>query len=164
MDNANVDLRKLQLLSDRLTQTIEALNQVRLSVQGVPTPGAGAYPGVQGVSPYGYPYPNVQSAYPYAAGQIGGFGHTSGISPQAFGYQQHPLQAALLAQHNAQLANAWGASPFGVGGFAHTSPGYDDPYSRYTNAAARIGQTLPFAPWGYSPFASGFSPFAQGMY
>ena len=32
---AKVDIRKLQLLNDRISQTIEALNQVRLSVHGL---------------------------------------------------------------------------------------------------------------------------------
>src|ERR1051326_4435369 len=32
---AKVDVRKLQILNDRINQTIEALNQVRLSVHGL---------------------------------------------------------------------------------------------------------------------------------
>ena len=35
METANVDIRKLQLLNDRINQTIDALNQVRLSVHGL---------------------------------------------------------------------------------------------------------------------------------
>ena len=35
METAKVDIEKLQLLNDRITQTIEALNQVRLSVHGL---------------------------------------------------------------------------------------------------------------------------------
>ena len=32
---AKVDVRKLQILNDRINQTIDALNQVRLSVHGL---------------------------------------------------------------------------------------------------------------------------------
>lgn len=32
---AKVDVRKLQVLNDRINQTIDALNQVRLSVHGL---------------------------------------------------------------------------------------------------------------------------------
>ena len=35
MDTVKVDLQKLQLLNDRITQTIEALDQVRASVHGI---------------------------------------------------------------------------------------------------------------------------------
>ena len=35
METAKVDIRKLQLLNDRINQTIDALNQVRLSVHGL---------------------------------------------------------------------------------------------------------------------------------
>ena len=35
METAKVDIRKLQLLNDRINQCIEALNQVRLSVHGL---------------------------------------------------------------------------------------------------------------------------------
>lgn len=35
METAKIDIRKLQLLNDRINQTIDALNQVRLSVHGL---------------------------------------------------------------------------------------------------------------------------------
>jgi hypothetical protein len=35
METAKVDIRKLQVLNDRINQTIDALNQVRLSVHGL---------------------------------------------------------------------------------------------------------------------------------
>ncbi len=68
-----VNMQKLQLLNDRITQTIEALNQLRLTVHGIQhTPATvgpwGAYPMTYGqptwggqpqfvqpfVSPYGF--------------------------------------------------------------------------------------------------------------
>ena len=52
METAKVDIRKLQLLNDRINQCIDALSQVRLSVHGLShtqaqAPGqfAGQYPG-----------------------------------------------------------------------------------------------------------------------
>ncbi len=44
METAKVDIRKLQLLNDRINQCIDALNQVRLSVHGL----SGASTGVPG--------------------------------------------------------------------------------------------------------------------
>ncbi|WP_394837335.1 hypothetical protein LVJ94_10550 [Pendulispora rubella] len=87
---AKVDIRKLQLLNDRIAQTIEALNQVRLSVHGlglshttgnVPGLGLGNVGGnvglgFQGGVPFG-----LQGAVPW--GQNIGIQHTS-----PFGYQQ----------------------------------------------------------------------------
>ena len=35
METVKVDVQKLQLLNDRIAQTIEALNQVRMSVHGI---------------------------------------------------------------------------------------------------------------------------------
>src|SRR5215475_9163436 len=35
METAKVDIRKLQLLNDRINQCLDALNQVRLSVHGL---------------------------------------------------------------------------------------------------------------------------------
>src|SRR5262249_14108062 len=38
METAKVDVRKLQLLNDRITQCLAALSQVRLPVHGLPHP------------------------------------------------------------------------------------------------------------------------------
>ena len=46
METAKVDIRRLQLLNDRVNQCIDALNQVRLSVHGLSHTG-GTVPGVQ---------------------------------------------------------------------------------------------------------------------
>lgn len=58
MESVKVDAQKLQILNERLAQTIEALNQVRLSMHGIAqqTPTTGPV----GFAPFGY-------AYPYAA-------------------------------------------------------------------------------------------------
>ena len=44
METAKIDIRKLQLLNDRINQTIDALNQVRLSVHGLSHTNATANP------------------------------------------------------------------------------------------------------------------------
>ena len=91
METAKVDIRKLQLLNDRINQCIDALSQVRLSVHGLtnvagPAVGAG---GGFGQSPmgsiglshtgtYGSPYCN-----PFVSPGIGG-AMNAGI-PQSFG-------------------------------------------------------------------------------
>jgi len=94
---AKVDIRKLQLLNDRIAQTIEALNQVRLSVHGLGlshTTGnvgglglgnVGGGLGFQGGNPLagfqgGVPF-GLQGGVPW--GQNIGIQHTS-----PFGYQQ----------------------------------------------------------------------------
>ena len=70
---AKVDVRKLQILNDRINQTIEALNQVRLSVHGL---GSGIPFGLQQFGQGGFP---IQ--------QQGGLSH-SPIPFQPFGAQQ----------------------------------------------------------------------------
>jgi hypothetical protein len=133
METARVDIRKLQLLNDRIAQTIDALNQVRFSVHG------------------------VQNVVPNAVTGLG-LGHTS---PTVNPYFANPY----LAQ---QAAWGMGVNPFTTfpNGFAngyglgHTGADFDPTYS----FTGRIAQTFPFAPWGYSPFAQGFTQFGSGIY
>ena len=103
MDTAKVDIRKLQLLNDRINQTIDALNQVRFSVHGLASaqglshasPNAGF--GQQGIG---------QGQNPYAStGQGFGFAPFSG-----FGFQNPALGFA-------HSAIAQGQVPPGVGSY-----------------------------------------------
>ncbi len=181
METAKVDVRKLQMLNDRINQTIDALNQVRLSVHGMSTGGIpGQIPGqipsqipgsVQGGVPFGGGFPYGPGVGMQGLG-VQGFGHTAnpfvqGLNP----YLQSPFgqtpvgfgQGNLLAQ-NPLLAQLWGTSPWGQqNGFGHSSPDTrgvgTDPFTQ-----SRIAQTFPFVQWGYSPFASGYTPFASAMY
>src|SRR5262245_28149985 len=58
METVKVDIQKLQLLNDRIAQTIDALNQVRMSAHGIQhTPTLSPW----GVNPYA-----VYGATPYA--------------------------------------------------------------------------------------------------
>ena len=136
MDTAKVDIRKLQLLNDRINQCIDALNQVRLSVHGLShTSPSQQIAGMQGVNPWvqspalGLGYPVVQQPGPFAAPVPFGAGlsHSSppGGVPLSFG-GLHPY--GTLGQT-------------GVEGFdVAPRPVWADPL-----LSARIGQTFPYA-------------------
>ncbi len=88
MDTVKVDVQKLQLLNDRIAQTIEALNLVRMSVHGIQhtTPQYGLPYGIQ-AQPWpvtqGYPFPAYATPYttpyptPYPTPFVPGIQHTS---------------------------------------------------------------------------------------
>lgn len=77
---AKVDVRKLQVLNDRINQTIDALNQVRLSVHGLGHTG--------GFMSQGFGMPQQQwGQFPQQQqwgqqGLTGGLGHTGVVPPQ----------------------------------------------------------------------------------
>src|SRR6266545_4593541 len=80
METAKVDIRKLQLLNDRINQCIDALNQVRVSVHGLSHASA--------VNPAGVGVPLTQSPFgqtPYGAAAFGG-GYSPGFIQQT-GFQ-----------------------------------------------------------------------------
>lgn len=77
---AKVDVRKLQVLNDRINQTIDALNQVRLSVHGVQGLGHTGVPPQLGQMTQGFGFPQTQGWG--QQGFTGGLGHTGGIPPQ----------------------------------------------------------------------------------
>jgi hypothetical protein len=138
---AKVDVRKLQVLNDRINQTIDALNQVRLSVhglahsgvmpqmnplayltqgaQGFGTPGFGGQGfgqqgfGQQGLGQQGFGQQGFGGFQqtPWSQG-IGGLGHT-GVPPQI-----NPLLAQGLQHSPYQTVNPFGGvgvpSPYGV--------------------------------------------------
>lgn len=134
METAKVDIRKLQVLNDCINRTIEALNQVRLSVH------AG------GISP---------QVAPHMFGVVPGIGHTAPIANSV--YSQLAQQAAYANPIFNGVAGIPTATPYAFAaqtGLGHTA--FDprvglemnDPYT-----TARISQTFPFVHWGYSPFA-----------
>ncbi len=88
MDTAKVDIRKLQLLNDRINQCIDALNQVRLSVHGLSHTGASPQvAGMPGLSPWaqGSPIPQGYAVLPQpspfgvAAPFVPGLSHTGPV-------------------------------------------------------------------------------------
>jgi hypothetical protein len=69
METVKVDMQKLQLLNERIAQTIDALNQVRMSIHGFQhgTPSWGMNHGyVPYASPNPWPYGLVQFTPPYS--------------------------------------------------------------------------------------------------
>jgi hypothetical protein len=168
---AKVDIRKLQLLNDRINQTIDALNQVRLSVHGLSH--SMGVPGV-GYSPYGQQFGQgfAQQGFGQGVGQgVGpqmfGQGIGQGIGPQAFGpYQQGTgwggmshttgvpgwgLQALGMNPYfQAGLSHTgsdvWGQQGFGTQqGWGQQQLGIDPYYGM------RLAQTFPFAQMPLSP-------------
>ncbi len=139
MDTAKVDIRKLQLLNDRINQCIDALTQVRLSVHGLShasAVGAGA--------PFGQA--------PFGAVPFGG-GYAPGYTP--------PGLTGIGQSVQPPLPIAGTSVPYGIGvspvlGLSHTSaePGWTDPYRQVSAdpyLMARIAQTFPYA-WQGSGF------------
>jgi len=124
---ARVDLQRLQLLSDRLAQTLDALNHVRITAQSVTTEPAfvGQRPELRtpfmpwgmNTIPYGNPYYGVNShAYnPYIQGMhpFGGLNSVYGglnsvsVNPfsQPMGYQT-PVYTNGHQAVNTQFAQA----------------------------------------------------------
>jgi hypothetical protein len=166
---AKVDIRKLQLLNDRIAQTIEALNQVRLSVHGLQHTGAyGAQgvgmPGLGGLGTVG------QQQFVPGIGQVpyGAF-QTLGQSPWGVGLQHTGAFPGLQAPWapspfvNPMLAGVGigalgqtgiGQVPWGMGGLSHTSPEVE---------AMRYAQTFPYAFTAFSPvgFGAGINPWSS---
>ncbi len=135
MDTAKVDIRKLQLLNDRINQCIDALNQVRLSVHGLSHASAVGQGAPFGQAPFG--------AVPFGTGYAAGYG-TAGIPGLGQGLPQGPI--------------AGGAVPYGYGGIgvnpylglSHTSAegAWADPTRQVVAdpfLMARIAQTFPNA-------------------
>jgi len=171
METAKVDIRKLQLLNDRINQTIDALNQVRLSVHGlshtsginpnVPNVGTAAFGLGAGTQQGGFPqvpqvgFPQVpqvgfpqiqQQGFPQVFG--GGLSHT----PQFYGGVQgggmNPY-AALGVQ-----GGQGGLNPYaGIGGVA---PGWN-PYL----AQMGPGQSGPFGGLSHSSAPDPLEPFTR---
>lgn len=130
---AKVDVRKLQILNDRINQTIDALNQVRLSVHGLGHTG-----GLQSqINPLAYLTQGIGMQPPYGIGAQGGFpggfgglqqggmqGFPGVIPGVPFGLQHSPFQQ--LQQINpymnpfAQVGSPWGQTGTPWGHFGQT--------------------------------------------
>jgi hypothetical protein len=129
MQTATVDIRRLQILNDSINRTIDALNQVRLSVYGAVTPNA------FGVNP----------------AAIGGLAHAAAQNPfvasQLANQFANPFTNAFGSTVNNPFTNPY--ATLASTGLGHTAFGstFADPY-----ATARVAQTFPFIHWGYTPF------------
>ncbi|HEX8791291.1 MAG TPA: hypothetical protein VF765_10115 [Polyangiaceae bacterium] len=133
MQTATVDIRRLQILNDSINRTIDALNQVRLSVYGTVTPNAlGVTQAVGGLA-------HAAAQNPFV---------TNALANQFANPFSNPFASNAFASNVTSALNNPFAT-FANTGLGHSAFGsYADPY-----ANARIAQTFPFLAWGYSPFA-----------
>jgi hypothetical protein len=149
---AKVDVRKLQLLNDRISQTIEALNQVRLSVHGLghSSVGYGMNPFLQN-QPFS-PFPQTQG-YGSLQGQgqnqgLQGFGmqNPSSIYGNPFqnvGLQHSPFTNPYLQLQQGQTGMTSGV--FGGGTFPGMGQGlFHSNAEIRANDPVRISQTFPY--------------------
>jgi hypothetical protein len=157
METAKVDIRKLQLLNDRINQTIDALNQVRLSVHGlshtsginpnVPNVGTAAFGlgagaqqgGFQQVPQVGFPqiqqpgFPQVfggglSHTPPFYGGVPGGMSPYAGIGLQG-GLNPYAGIGGVAAGWNPHLAQMGQIGQFG--GLSHSNgPEALEPFAR----------------------------------
>jgi len=148
---AKVDVRKLQILNDRINQTIEALNQVRLSVHGL------AHAGI-GTNPYQTQGYGISPGFGQGLGQ--GFG---GTNPYLFGMQNPMGNVGGLGQLHNQLSQQGTGLGFPQGlGFQHspfTNPLFNPYISQGVMNPWSQGQQIPFGvtPWtGLGGVAGGF--------
>lgn len=158
---AKVDVRKLQMLNDRIIQTLEALTQVRASVHGIGQNGpysaygqlgmpSPVYPGALGHTPLPSPY----SQWPVPLN--GGFapiGLSHSSYPQSpFVPQLTPWQASAQIPPYAYAQQAYTQqpyaqwSPFAPMGLSHS--GIDEVERRIVEQRAsdvtRLMQTFPY--------------------
>ncbi|HZO13442.1 MAG TPA: hypothetical protein VFB62_09285 [Polyangiaceae bacterium] len=149
--DARVDLNKLQILNDRICQTIDALNQVRLSVRAVNQ--------VTGIaSPYTSSQVGFQHSTPWAYGAMGSVSPWSnpfalqgltGLTPM--GLQHSVLGNAVPYGSSAvpygSSAVPYGASPHFPQGLQHSTQDLYELQLAQIRAQDpfRVAQTFPFA-------------------
>jgi hypothetical protein len=158
METAKVDVRKLQLLNDRINQCLDALNQVRLSTHGLShTPANvpfGPFGAVGAGSPSGGYDPRFAYGMPPTAqGFGGGLSHTPFAAPLGAGFTPgiagvgNPISAA-------NQFPIW-SSPIGL---SHTGIESESLYNRPLWAdpvlAMRVAQTFPYVQFGLPPVVS----------
>ena len=154
METAKVDIKKLQILSDRINQCIDALNQVRISVHGLAqsnpftqgalgTQGFGQVPGLSHTSPFGIGATNpMYPTNPYAS-----FGAPQGVP----GIGQAGFGQPGFGQQGFAPLNQLGLShtgPEGIEGYPGAST-WNDPY-----LAARVTQTFPYLKFAVPPIVA----------
>jgi len=148
---ARVDVRKLQLLNDRISQMIEALNQVRLSVHGLShSPIVNSQVGPLGYPSYlgygaqtlGVPGYGIQPTF---GPNLQGLPITSGFGLQHTPFSPYGTQSATPFVNPGLMSTPWisGIS----GGLFHSNPDVIEQrlIELRANDPARINQTFPFA-------------------
>jgi hypothetical protein len=163
METARVDIRKLQLLNDKINQCLDALNQVRLTVHGLSHSGAQT-----GGAPIGQPIGQSMSGFgtidPRFAAQslgatgLGAQGYGAGLSHSPFA--QSPFGQPFAQSYGAQA----GAFPVagqafwqgGQQGLGHTDVEaiYNRPFWADPMIASRVKETFPFVGYALPPIVS----------
>lgn len=172
---AKVDVRKLQVLNDRINQTIDALNQVRLSVHGL---GHTSNPQL-GFMSQGFGFPQTQGWG--QQGFTGGLGHTGvvppqlnplsyltqgqGFGPQGFGQQGLGQQGFGQQGYGQGFGQGQGQGILG-GGFGLQHSGINPYLNPLVNP--QVLQQLGMGGWGggigtESPFQSGPQSIEQKL-
>jgi hypothetical protein len=150
---AKVDVRKLQILNDRINQTIEALNQVRLSVHGLghsglqnPFPGQG-YGLQQGM---GVPNPYLSGTQTPGQGLGGPFSQLHNQFGQqgvpgmggGQGFQHSPFAPQLQSPFVNPFATQNMASPWGQAGQQTPFTGQQTPFMGQQGGFGGVGGGL----------------------
>jgi hypothetical protein len=150
METVKVDLQKLQLLNDRIAQTIDALHQVRLTVHGIQHSNPAGYGGFQqfGQPQQQWGQPQQQWGQPQQQwGQPTPFGFQGpmGITPipmqgiqHSNPYQQNPYQQNPYQQQFGYLPQPF-IVPQQMGGIAHSNPQLN-PWNQQLNQLGQFGQ------------------------
>ena len=166
MDKVQVDARKLQLLNDRINQTIDALNQVRLTAQQA---GLGiSHTGLPQTAGYGLnPLQSALGAFPVANPYA--LQHSSFIDPYTQARQQWEL-AAMIGR--GVIPSPIASSPFGLGhsSYIPRSPaaevvfGAFDPIARQMEVA-RANEANRVWEWQHGlAHTSAYHPYASAGY
>lgn len=155
METVNVDLQKLQQLNDRIAQTIDALNQVRMSTYGLQLQHSGAGWNQQGMSPLAGQLSGAGAGYPGFYGQPAFPGVQHSVPPMQQPMQQ-PVQQMPVGMYGTQ-AIPFAGQTTGLG-ISHTSPQVAQ-LGQVGRAATmadpswsqRVAQTFPFVASPYPP-------------
>jgi hypothetical protein len=169
METAKVDIKKLQLLSDRINQCIDALNQVRLSVHGLAQSGpfTGAQQGLGAQTGFGIGAPGLSHTTPGIGGSAGINPYAQGINPYAqfggFSGQQGGF-GGFPGPQGGMSGNIGTGGAFGGSmgfnpllGLSHTNPEATEAYKSTWNdpyLAARVSQTFPYLQFAVPPVVS----------
>jgi hypothetical protein len=173
---AKVDVRKLQLLSDRISQTIDALTQVRYSVHGIGhsnafLPHLAPFYGVHGAGVLGHTNPhfgfgightNPHFGYGQTNPHFGfGIGHTNPHFGYGIGHTNPAFGFGLPHFAGAYGQPSWVGGYMGVPswlggvGIGHTNPGFTTPFGygvhplhHVGNPVAAFGAGMPWMGFG----------------
>ena len=161
METARVDVRKLQLLNDRINQCLDALNLVRLSTYGLSHTPAPVPFGAPAQTPPPFDPRFAYGVPPIAPGIGSGINHTPYAPPPGVGFTPGipgvgiPFQPSYPPPFQSVAQFPVWNSPIGLN---HTGIGAESFYHRPLWAdpllAARVAQTFPYVQFGVPPIVA----------